>query len=89
MDIKDPHNLDLKLIVNNEDRVQGNTGQMVYKIGKMMEMISHHMKLETGDLILTGTPVPAGTIVAGDQVHVSMSESGNLLSEFKIVVEEI
>ena len=88
-EIKDPHNLDLELTVNNTSRVKGNTGEMLYKIPKILEMCSYYMTLEQGDLILTGTPVPPGHIVAGDTMYGTLKYGDELLDDFHIDVEDI
>ena len=86
--IPDPQDVDLQLNINGELRVKGNTELMINTIPKTLQICSHYMTLEPGDLILTGTPTPLGTIVAGDLVHCKMSKNGNLLDEFKLKVEE-
>lgn len=87
-DIEDPHDIDLKLDVNDKPRVQGNTGEMIYRIPKIINMLSHYMTLEQGDMILTGHPVPAGRIFAGDHVRAHMYANDELLDEFSLEVEE-
>lgn len=88
-DLTDPYNLTLKLTVNGETRITGNTGDMIYKISKIMEMCSQYMTLEQGDLILTGTPVPPGTIKSGDNLHCQLSAGEKVLDQFEIKVEEV
>ena len=46
------------------------------------------MTLEQGDLLLTGTPVPAGLIKTGDKVHATLNESSKLIDEFHIDVQD-
>jgi acylpyruvate hydrolase len=87
-EIINPQYIDLKLIVNGIDRVKGNTESMVNRIGKLIETCSHFMTLEAGDLILTGTLEPVGTIVAGDHIHAQMGHPDKVLSEFELYVEE-
>ncbi len=52
----DVNNLSMELKVNGEKRQQGNTHTMVFKPAYVLYYLSQFMKLEAGDLILTGTP---------------------------------
>lgn len=54
--IKDPHNLDLKLVINKKTLYQTSTQGMYYDIPAQMEFVSKYMTLNPGDLFLTGTP---------------------------------
>lgn len=58
--IPDPHALDISLLVNGVLRQQANTAQMIFKIPEIISSLSHGMRLETGDLIATGTPAGVG-----------------------------
>ena len=49
-------NLSMELKVNGIIRQQGNTSTMVFKPEYILYYLSQFMKLEAGDLILTGTP---------------------------------
>jgi 2-keto-4-pentenoate hydratase/2-oxohepta-3-ene-1,7-dioic acid hydratase in catechol pathway len=55
-EISDPNNLNMQLKVNSEIRQDGNTKTMVFKPAYTIYYLSQFMKLEAGDLILTGTP---------------------------------
>ncbi|TAH24120.1 MAG: FAA hydrolase family protein [Cytophagales bacterium] len=59
-EVGDPQKLQLKCEVNGEERQNSNTEDMIFTIAEIIEDLSHHMTLEPGDLILTGTP--AGVI---------------------------
>jgi len=54
--IPDPHNLQISLKVNREIRQAGHTGDMVFKIPELIEVLSAGMTLEPGDILATGTP---------------------------------
>ena len=58
--IKDPHNLSIKLSVNDEERQNGNTRDMIFDIPTLVESLSEGLTLEPGDLIATGTPSGVG-----------------------------
>ena len=59
-EVADPHNLDMRLYVNGKLRQQGNTSQLVYNIWSQIEYLSTAFTLETGDLVITGTPEGVG-----------------------------
>ncbi|MDJ0269762.1 MAG: fumarylacetoacetate hydrolase family protein [Aigarchaeota archaeon] len=62
-EIGSPYPLKLTLRVNGEVRQEGNTEEMIFKIGQLVEYVSDGMTLEPGDIIATGTP--AGVAAAG------------------------
>ncbi|ORY00282.1 hypothetical protein K493DRAFT_312897 [Basidiobolus meristosporus CBS 931.73] len=70
--IPDAGNVNLWLKVNNEERQNGNTKDMIFSIPKLIEHVSTIMKLEPGDIILTGTPSGVGPIKAGEIVTAGM-----------------
>ncbi len=76
--VTDPHQLQIKLWVNNELRQDGNTEQMMRRIPQIIEEISAIFTLEPGDLILTGTPAGVGPVRSGDQVVVEIEQIGRL-----------
>ena len=55
-EIADPHELKLHLTVNGVTRQNGNTSNMIYSVGELVSYCSRFMSLQTGDVILTGTP---------------------------------
>ncbi|KAI8377035.1 hypothetical protein EDC96DRAFT_494266 [Choanephora cucurbitarum] len=65
---QDLSNIDLWLKVNGEYRQKGNTKDMIFDVPTLVEYVSSIMKLEVGDVILTGTPAGVGPIKAGDKV---------------------
>ena len=76
--ISDPNNLQLKLKVNGEIRQQGNTNQMMRSVEKIIAEISNFYTLETGDMILTGTPAGVSRIETGDQLEGTIEHVGSL-----------
>ena len=80
-DIKDPHDLDLITEVNGEVRQKSNTKNLIFNCYDIIEHLSTAFTLESGDLILTGTPSGVGVVndlflKHGDIVKVSISEIG-------------
>ena len=55
-EIPDPHSLEISLRVNGELRQDSNTGDMIFKIDRIIEFISDGITLKPGDIIATGTP---------------------------------
>jgi len=74
----DPSALSLRTRVNGEVKQNGNTRDMVFNCGAIIEFITSVMTLEPGDVILTGTPAGVGPLAAGDQVEVEIEGIGVL-----------
>lgn len=77
-EIEDPHNLNIKLWVNNEIKQNSNTKYMIFTIDQIIEYISKIMTLERGDIIATGTPEGVGKIKKGDRIILEIDEVGRL-----------
>ena len=54
-EIKDPHNLQIRLWVNGELKQNFNTSDMAHKIPRCIEWVSSIHTLEPGDILATGT----------------------------------
>lgn len=76
--IGNPNNLQLTLKVNGEIRQQGNTDQMMRSVEKIIAEISEIYTLESGDIILTGTPAGVSRIVSGDHLEGTIEQVGSL-----------
>jgi len=59
-EIPNPHNLDLWLTKNGEEKQRSNTGFMLFKIHTLISDLSSGITLEPGDVIATGTPSGVG-----------------------------
>lgn len=59
-EIKDVHDLSLKLSVNGKTMQDGNTKNLIFDVYYIIHYLSQFMTLEAGDLILTGTPAGVG-----------------------------
>ncbi len=75
----DPGNLEIWLRVNGEMRQRGNTGEMLFKIPRLIEYISAIMTLEPGDIIATGTPSGVGPLEHGDVIEAHIEGIGTLV----------
>ncbi len=65
-EVTNPNSLDLYLKVNGDIKQKSNTKYMIFSVEEIIEYISKIMTLETGDLIMTGTPEGVGEIKKGD-----------------------
>jgi 2-keto-4-pentenoate hydratase/2-oxohepta-3-ene-1,7-dioic acid hydratase in catechol pathway len=66
-------NLSLQLTVNGIIRQAGSTSQMLTGIPELIAFASQFFTLETGDLLLTGTPAGVGPLLAGDALKISIT----------------
>ena len=55
-EIPDPHDLWITCVVNGEQRMRVHTGDMIFRIGAVLEHFSRWMPFEPGDLIAMGAP---------------------------------
>ena len=84
-EIGDPHNLSIKTWVNDEERQNFNTEQMIFNCYYLIEYLSMVMTLEPGDIIATGTGSgvgvkmkPRGYMHPGDKVSIEIEKIGRL-----------
>ena len=86
-DIKDPHNLALKLWVNGVLKQDSNTREMIFTLAEQISHLSIGATLYPGDVILTGTPAGVGSargefLKAGDTVKIWVEGVGTLTTSF-------
>jgi acylpyruvate hydrolase len=55
-EVADPHDLWITCVVNGEQRMRVHTGDMIFRIGEVIEHFSRWMPFEPGDLIAMGAP---------------------------------
>lgn len=67
--------LSLELEINGELRQQGGYELMMHKPDQVLQAIQEFMTLDTGDIIMTGTPKGVGPVNPGDQF------TGRILSD--------
>lgn len=77
-EIRNPHNLKIKLKINNKIQQNASTADMLFKISEIISYISKYMTLNSGDIIATGTPEGVSEIKDGDKIEISISEIGTL-----------
>ncbi|KAG1827458.1 uncharacterized protein BJ212DRAFT_53958 [Suillus subaureus] len=86
--VSDAHDLKLSLKINGAIKQNGTTGDMIFRIPRLIEHISSIMTLEEGDLILTGTPSGVGPVNPGDSVECTLADpTGKVLAELQFTAE--
>jgi 2-keto-4-pentenoate hydratase/2-oxohepta-3-ene-1,7-dioic acid hydratase in catechol pathway len=86
--IPDPHNVELSLTVNGETKQSDSTSLMIFRIPRQLSDISKVMTLETGDLVLTGTPKGVGPVSVGDVIMARLSVDGKEIETIEVEVQE-
>jgi 2-keto-4-pentenoate hydratase/2-oxohepta-3-ene-1,7-dioic acid hydratase in catechol pathway len=88
----DPHALNIRTLVNGQERQNSNTTHLIFDCFAQVELLSSACTLQPGDVIATGTPggvgigmSPASWLVPGDVVRVEIEGIGAV--ENRIVQE--
>jgi 2-keto-4-pentenoate hydratase/2-oxohepta-3-ene-1,7-dioic acid hydratase in catechol pathway len=93
-ELGDPHDLGIRTFVNDEQRQNGSTRDMIVNCFQQVAHLSEAFTLEPGDVIATGTPAgvgaarqpfPEGLLKVGDVVRIEIDGIGELVNT---VVEE-
>jgi 2-keto-4-pentenoate hydratase/2-oxohepta-3-ene-1,7-dioic acid hydratase in catechol pathway len=89
-EVKDPHRLGIRSIVNGEVRQQSNTREFIFNVFDQVAWLSQAMTLEPGDVVFTGTPGGVGAAMrpqvflkAGDRVRCEIDELGAIDAVFE------
>ena len=87
-EIGDPHNLGMKLWVNDVIKQDSNSGQMIFNTNEQIAQLSSRITLHPGDVIMTGTPAGVGAarkefLKAGDTVKLWIEKIGTLTNKMK------
>ena len=72
----DPTALRVRVWVNGELRQDDTTAGLLFPLPQLVADLSQHFTLETGDVILTGTPAGSSVIVPGDVIEVEVDAAG-------------
>ncbi|GAB6099906.1 fumarylacetoacetate hydrolase family protein [Halanaerocella petrolearia] len=78
-----PDSLKIRLLKNGEVKQKSNTSQMIFSVPELVIFISKIMTLNSGDVILTGTPIGVGEIKKGDEVEVRIETIGSLKNKIR------
>lgn len=86
----DPENLQLKTWINGELRQNANTGDLIFDIPTIIEVLSAGMTLEAGDVIATGTAAGVGIgftppkfLKPGDEMRLEIEGIGTLFNRME------
>jgi 2-keto-4-pentenoate hydratase/2-oxohepta-3-ene-1,7-dioic acid hydratase in catechol pathway len=89
-EIENPHNLNLSLKVNGDEKQNSNTKFLLFKINDLIEDLSIVFTLEPGDIIATGTPAGVGAgrnpqewLHDGDVVEATVEGIGTIVNTVK------
>jgi 2-keto-4-pentenoate hydratase/2-oxohepta-3-ene-1,7-dioic acid hydratase in catechol pathway len=84
-EIGDPHKLDLRTFVNDEERQHSNTSNLIFDCFAQIETLSTVFTLMPGTIVSTGTPGgvaaamnPPKWMKAGDTVRIEIEKIGKL-----------
>ncbi len=84
-EVGDPQRLQISLRVNGQKKQEANTGQMIFRIARIIADLSRGLTLEPGDVIATGTPdgvgfarTPPEFFQNGDVVEIAIQKIGTL-----------
>jgi len=59
---------------NDQLQQAGDTQDMLFPIGTLLDTMSQYFTLSPGDIILTGTPSGVGPIMAGDRLRLQLAD---------------
>lgn len=71
-DIKDALSLDISLSVNGKVKQKGNTRDMIFHPQRIIEFVSQFMTIETGDILMCGTPSGVGEVHDKDKISANI-----------------
>lgn len=84
-EVDDPHNLDIRGLVNGEVRQNSNTRHLIYDCFDAIEHLTQAFVLDPGDILFMGTPAGVGAAMqppqflkAGDVVRVEIEKLGHI-----------
>ncbi|MEO1028203.1 MAG: fumarylacetoacetate hydrolase family protein [Pseudomonadota bacterium] len=84
-DVKGLEALEVRCLINDEQRQSGHIGDMVFSIREQIAHLTAAFTLEPGDLIFTGTPAGVGVaadpprfLKTGDTVRVEIDQLGHI-----------
>ena len=66
-------NTNLWLKIDGSEQQNGSTKDMIYSVPYLISYISRIFKLETGDVILTGTPEGVGPVRPGQTINAGIT----------------
>ncbi len=92
-EVGNPHELDIRCLVNGEERQSSNTRHLIFDCFDAVEHLSQAFTLDVGDVLFMGTPSGVGVamqppkwLVEGDKVRVEIDRLGYI--ENTVVAEQ-
>lgn len=85
----DPFSVRVEARLNGEEKQNSPTELMIVSIRHMIAYLSSVMTLEPGDVILTGSPLGAEMVNAGDVIECTIQEIGTLKNTFVTSKESV
>lgn len=77
-DVADVQNLRLITRLNGVTVQNSNTKMMIFPVNQLIAYLSRNFTLESGDIILTGTPGGVGELHVGDLIEIEIEQIGIL-----------
>jgi 2-keto-4-pentenoate hydratase/2-oxohepta-3-ene-1,7-dioic acid hydratase in catechol pathway len=77
-EVGDPQSLEIGLTVNGQPRQNVHTSTMLTPVARLIAYASEVMRLDPGDVILTGAPPGVGPVQAGDVIDTWISRIGSM-----------
>jgi fumarylpyruvate hydrolase len=56
------------LAVNGKTRQEADLSQLIWSVREIITILSQSMRMEPGDLVMTGTPAGVGAVLPGDVI---------------------
>ncbi len=81
--VPDVQQLSFHLDINHQTVQQGETGDMIYSVDKIIAHISRFFTLKIGDLVFTGTPAGVGGVSINDYLEGYLQETKVLAFRIK------
>lgn len=93
-EVGDPHDLDIRCLVNGEERQSSNTKHLIFDCFDAIAHLTQAFTLDIGDVLFMGTPAGVGVAMKpplflkeGDVVRVEIDKVGHI--ENKVVAESM
>ena len=81
-DFESVDRIPFRLVKNGEVVQQGNSGDMLFSVNRIISYVSQYVTLKIGDLIYTGTPAGVGSVAIGDRLQGYSADS--LMFDFEV-----
>jgi acylpyruvate hydrolase len=79
----DKNNIHFHLDINGNTVQQGNSGDMIFSVDRIISYVSQFFTLKHGDMIFTGTPAGVGPVKIGDLLEAYLEDKKMLWCRIK------